>query len=68
MAQCKNCGKNNMEHSAINRACPGGRKSRTHGYAWFHETQRFEPHQQCRNMKNGVCAKQGPCLHPSCGA
>ncbi len=68
MTQCKNCGKDSMEHNATNRACPSGRKSRTHGYPWFHETQRFEPHKQCINMKNGVCAKPGPCLSPACGA
>jgi len=65
--QCKNCGKAADQHNAKTRACPGGRKHRTHGYPWFHQTQVFEAHKQCPNKRGGVCGKAGPCLRPACG-
>jgi hypothetical protein len=55
--QCKNCGKAADQHNAKTRACPGGRKHRTHGYPWFHQTQVFEAHKQCPNKRGGVCGK-----------
>ena len=65
--QCKNCGKAANQHNATTKACPGGKKHRTYGYSWYHKTQFFEAHKQCKHKQDGFCGKAGPCLSPACG-
>lgn len=40
-AKCATCGKPKGEHKADTFNCPGGRKSRVHGYPWFHAAETF---------------------------
>ena len=43
LTKCKNCGRQSGDHQAGTHHCPGGRKHRTHGWAWFEKEQVFAP-------------------------